>query len=598
MEAIDRTLYNELLKLDPATLEKMYLELEGYERKPVDVETFVTDPYYLGNYFEGKFRKFWLKVLKDIFPSPYQSSPYWLITLRGSIGTGKTTTACVGVAYDVYKLLCLKSPQKALGVIGNTKIVFAILNMTLGLASDVVWDKLSRMFSASPFFFEQMSSLPSRGRDSLFPKGIDFSIGSRIGHTLGKDIVGAIVDEANFEVIKGQVEETFNSLLRRIQSRYMQDGKIPGKIWIVSSESDKASTLNKLSDRYRNKQGVYTVQASLWEVVPERYSGKTFKVFVGSETRPPEIITEQNKNLLSLEPDRIIDVPIEHKEDFEVDLVSSLRDLAGYSTSSTYKLFKLKHKLNEAITVTNIFPDEIQLDFDDDQDQIQNYLLVSDYFMNPLQKDVPRCIHIDIGLSGDRLGIAASFVSGYKEKSVRDPYTFQETVEIVPTIITEWCLGIKAKGDQQIPLYKVRLFLNWLVSLGYNIDIITCDGFQSADMIQWAKKAGFNSEVFSVDRTSLPYLQFRTAIYEGSQVIPSNDILKMELQELELSADGKKVDHPPVFSNGEKGSKDIADAVCGSSCVARDRSDNYKVLFLHQPEVSLSSELQELFWGM
>jgi len=588
----------ELLEnLSPEELEELLFELDDYEEKPVDIETFVTHPDFLGNYFEGGFRKFWLERLKEIYPTPYHS-PYWLVILRGAIGLGKTTLACTGIAYDIYRLLCMRSPQKALGVIESTKIVFAIMNMTLGLATDVVWDKLSRMFGTSPWFTSQMAKMPRINKESLFPKRIDIFVGSRIGHTLGKDVIGAIIDEANFEVLKGQVQETFTSLLRRIQSRFMQaGGVIPGRIWIVSSESEKGAALNKLADQYRKKRGVCEIKAALWEVIPERYSGRFFKVFVGSETRPPEVITEQNQKLIELEPDRIIDVPIEHWDDFTTDIHAALRDLAGYSTSSSYKLFRLRHKVVEALSVTNIFPDEISLDFDDEEDQIQNYLLYPDYFRNPLEKNIPRCIHIDIGLSGDRLGIAASFVSGFKERVVRDPHTFEESVEVVPIVVTEWCLGIKAKPGQQIPLYKIRQFLNWLSMLGYPIDTVTCDGFQSADMLQWVKKAGFTADLYSVDRTSLPYLQFRSAIYEGLQVMPRNEILKKELLGLELSPDGKKVDHPDKFSDGEKGSKDIADAVCGSSCVVRERADNYKMLFVRTYEESMSSELKEMFWG-
>ncbi|RLG76926.1 MAG: hypothetical protein DRO14_03075, partial [Thermoprotei archaeon] len=397
---------------------------------------------------------------------------------------------------------------------------------------------------------------------------------------------------------KGQVYEIFTSLLRRIQSRFMgSGGVIPGRIWVVSSESDKGAALNRLVTQYKGKRGVLEVRASLWEVMPERYSGETFKVFVGSETRPPEIIDKHNIKLLELEPDRVIDVPVEHYDDFKVDIHAALRDLAGFSTSSTYKLFRLKHKLIEALTVTSIFPDEISLDFDDESDQIQNYLLYPDYFQNPLKKEVPRCIHIDIGLSGDRLGIAASFVSDFKERVTRDPHTFEEIVELVPVIVCEWCLGIKAKPGQQVPLYKVRQFLSWLTAQGYLVDVVTCDGFQSADMLQWVKKSGFTGELFSVDRTSLPYLTFRTAVYEGTLVMPKNEILKKELLELELTPDGKKVDHPEKFEDGEKGTKDIADAVCGSGCVARERADSYKLLFLKGEEESVGGRLKEVFWG-
>lgn len=57
----------------------------GYERVPVDIETFINDDYYLGMMMRETLYPFWLDELKKIFPSPVLTKhPY--IALGGAIG--------------------------------------------------------------------------------------------------------------------------------------------------------------------------------------------------------------------------------------------------------------------------------------------------------------------------------------------------------------------------------------------------------------------------------------------------------------------------------------------------------------------------------
>ena len=468
-----------LSQLDINELEECYSYICDYEATPVHINEFLDSEHYLGNYFGGKLRSYWRDVLNEIYPSPFYS-PYYLVALRGSIGQGKTTAACVGMAYDLHKLMCMKVPQTSLGIIPTSKIVFVIFNMTLSLATDVVWDKMSHLFRQSPYFSRLIGPLlvKRRDRDTLLPKRVDFNIGSRMGHSLGKDVHSAILSEANFEVIHGQVYKSFNSLLTRMESRFMDaTGSIPGKIWIDTSESDKSSVVNRIVDQYRNKSGVYVSQAALWEVIPEKYSGETFSVYVGSEVRPPEIISDDNV-IKKAEPENCIEVPKEHFDRFEADVHASLRDLAGRSTGSSYKLFRLKDRLAQAVKVSRLLPDTIRLDFDDDSDQISNYITVPGYFANSIRKAVPRCIHIDIGLTGDRLGIGCAYVGSFSQRKYRDPHTFKEIKELAPNVLGEWAVGIEPTPGKQVPLYKIRLFLQWLTQQGYVIGWITSDGFQ------------------------------------------------------------------------------------------------------------------------
>jgi len=508
-----------------------------------------------------------------------------------------TSVACAGLAYDIYKLILMNAPQESFGLVRSTKILFAIFNRTLSLTTDVVWDKLSQMFVQSPFFYQFVGVFGSKKKrsfgsdDTLFPNRVDFIMGSRMGHALGQAIHSAIISEANFEVIEGQTYKTFNSVLRRMESRFIGSDGIPGKIWIDSSETDKFSAVNKIVDSYRRSQGVKVSQAAVWDVKPHRYGTARFWVFKGSDVKQPELLQLDSPILIS-EPENCIQVPTEHKDAFEADTVEALRDLAGIATGSKYRLFRLKDRLTKAVAVSPLFPDKFQLDFDDDNDQISNYCLVKNYFLNPLNKGYPRNIHLDIGLSGDRLGIAGSYVTKFRDRIYRDISTFQEVSESVPEVVCEWCIGIEPKNGKQVPLFKIRAFIQWLSSVGYPVGRITSDGFQSAEMIQLLTKMGFTAELLSMDKTSTPYTEVRNALYEGRVMVPQNKLLKEELENLEVTPDGTKVDHQP------DGSKDLADAACGSIYTAMIDASKIRLMHYVEKKQSVGTEnLQNIFWN-
>jgi hypothetical protein len=294
--------------------------------------------------------------------------------------------------------------------------------------------------------------------------------------------------------------------------------------------------------------------------------------------------------IITAEPDNCIHVPQEHFERFEADIHAALRDLAGVSTSASYKLFRLREKLHAGLIMTPIFPDVIKLDFDDETDQIIDYCQVPGFFDKPIEN--PRYVHLDMALSDDRLGISCAFVRQFRERKSRDINTFQEVVESVPEVAVEWATTIEAVAGKQIPLYKIRLFLMQLSRKGYMIGRVSADlRMLSADTLQGLQKAGFDTEYVSVDKTPTPYYTLRTILYEGRGYLPNSPLLRKELAELEVSPDGTKIDHPL------KGSKDMADAVCGAVYTASQNADRNKLIFFSPKKTYGDSKVVDMFWG-
>jgi hypothetical protein len=592
-----KQLENKLDDLSIQDLEEIMFSLGDYEEMPVDIETFVTDEYYLGGFFNGKFRPYWLEVLKRIFPSPACKDEYNIVVLKGSIGRGKTWAGCVGILYDIHKLLCLKSPQEHIGAMWKDRLFNVFFDVTEKGAEESGWGSVTSMMNSSPYFREQLAKAPKIKTGSLLPKNIDLKIASRLHQTLGKGVLNVLLDEANFGIIKNQVPDVFNSLLRRRQSRFL-----PGKIWITTSEKSSSSAVNNILKGYEGKEGVYIdggsiENSALWHVVPERYSKERFKIFVGNETIQPEIIENDESNLLKEFPELIIDVPEELRSEFERDIHSTLRDLAGIGTELTYRLFKDKVRLNKAIKTAAIFPDVIQLDFDDDNDQIYSRLLFKEYFNNTPYGNNPRTIHIDIGLTNDSLGIAACVLTGFEKKRILDPVTLEYVDVTVPMTATEWSFGIKNKPGQEVPLDKVKTFLFWLAKKKYPINCISFDSYQSRHFKQLMEKEGFTVDIVSVDKETYPYFNLRDCMYKGYHTVPHSantdkkQNLKKELQELEVIDSGRRVDHPI------EGSKDIADGVAGSHYVMTRDAYKYRWSFAKPIEKSRSEKFIEDVWG-
>lgn len=130
-------------ELSDAGISKTYEDIlyEDYEEIPVDVETFLKDPNYLGKGLindEGQFTVFpyWVKVLKDIFPTNIDTA-YNTLALTGAIGLGKSFEAVLCMLYQLYRMMCLKDPYIHYGLQPIDKITFAFMNITLDASKGV-----------------------------------------------------------------------------------------------------------------------------------------------------------------------------------------------------------------------------------------------------------------------------------------------------------------------------------------------------------------------------------------------------------------------------------------------------------------------------
>lgn len=162
-----------------------------YEELPVDIDTFIEDPNYLGRSTDnGKaIYPYWRGILRTVFA---EDSQIVEVCETGAIGLGKSTIASIGLAYIMHKLLCLKSPATYYNLLEGSHIAIAIFNIDLSHGYGQGYSKLQSMLKLSPWFIKH-GSLLGRGANQVAEdiknnEYVSSDVLDRLTYTPGKDI--------------------------------------------------------------------------------------------------------------------------------------------------------------------------------------------------------------------------------------------------------------------------------------------------------------------------------------------------------------------------------------------------------------------------
>lgn len=404
---------------------------------------------------------------------------------------------------------------------------------------------------------------------------------SRELHLLGKDVFSLYLDEVNFMESKttqpnrgvdlkeeeGQAYEIYNAARSRIMSRFMRPGgSVPGMTILISSKTNQLSFLDKHIQKVKediDKKKVYVADFARWEVQPaSRFILKKFKVQVGDAVRASKILKDGEESPVGA---TIVEVPGEFKDEFEMSIERALREVAGVATQGLSPLFREMKTITDCIDTTRKHPFTKQVVSISTMSEIE----IIDYLINDrlfdvkggslsvrLNPSIPRAIHLDLALNGDRAGFAMGHISGLRKvKKMRADYTYY--FDYAPEIVVDIVLSIELLEQGQIDFGKIRTFINALNDFGFNIKSLSADRFQSADTLQIFKKMGWDTGIISVDTTTEPYMYLKQVCLDKRISYYDYPLLNKELKDLEYDMDKDKIDHP------KNSSKDAADAVAG-----------------------------------
>lgn len=255
-----------------------------------------------------------------------------------------STTA---MAYTIYQMSCLKNPQRAYGIDIGSHIYVAMISVTEKVAKRVVINELIGKIRHSRYFQENFK--PKEAPSQLevrFPTNIQVVAGSTGSSAMiGLNVFSGLIDETSFlgeskkldrhgrEVVVDMGEQIYKSIIRRMKSRFQRVGRLPGVLILASSKERPSAFIEKRVHQAREVDDpmVFVREYATWDVHPaEKFSGKFFKVVVGTERISSRILSddpeeEQRYQDLGLQ---IVNVP----EDYRADFVS---DIDGCLTGDT-----------------------------------------------------------------------------------------------------------------------------------------------------------------------------------------------------------------------------------------------------------------------
>lgn len=558
------------------TLHRFMAQLE---RPPVSIETFLDSEDFMG----ATDMVLWPKVREAIIElncNWWRGEEGWRDgkgayiegLMMGATGIAKSTIAMISIIYHTYLLTCLKNPQAWYGLPSTTSIVFPIMGAKPHVVNKVVYAPLRKMMEVMPYF-QAYAPMDKYVESEILLKEKNIRIvkaGGDEDQILGEAVIGGMIDEINFmavvlrskkaEVTSGraglydQAEQVHHRMTTRKKGRFQRPGPTIGIVFPSSSTRYRGDFTDKRKGFVlRNKvRTTYIYEHRQFDIVPaDRFSGQMFRLVIGNDVYHDTRVLNDDEVMPA--GAWIVEVPIEYLDDFKNKPYDSLRDVLGVSHNALSPFIKSRHRVFESVEIGRergiqsiLLKDHVILGIDG-MPQVRP----NTYCTNPSK---PRYVHIDLSRTGDKCGIAMLRFDGL----VRTQRLGGEE-EFLPSATVEMSCTIQPDTNNEIDIADVRMFVKQLKDrYGYPIRGVSYDGFDSRESIQAWRKTGMRASTLSVDRSDVPYKQFRDAIYDQRLILLDDKVILDQLLDLEYDEDKAKVDHPVL------GEKDGIDAVCGA----------------------------------
>lgn len=574
--------------LDNAVHELIYNDNDAFiraitscKRIPVTIGQFMRDPEYLGS------QEYWPAIYRDLekmCPDTWvgETQPTEVI-LTGAIGIAKTVRTNIALTYALYVLSCFDSPHDLFGIIKEKPIVIGCTSARLKNAKDNVYSVVRKMFLGMPYT-QRHKIAYNKDKDAeleLTELGVTFLVfRPDMEQIQGYDMIAASVEEANSMIfvenskkvageenaVYDQAERVIHEAIMRRSSRFNRPKKCVtvGGVYVVSSANHDKDFVSKYIDKMnelgqRPDQLVFNQRA--WDVWPEwKYSKETFPVLVSTKEYSGKILAEKELTTKQYPLGaRIEHVPVTFLEKFQLNFEKAQRDIIGVSSTATDVFIKRPEFIRMAMKA---YSDNGFKSFTDRQ----NYdvgvhgmpMIIESNLPSEREKAIPRVVHTDLAVSGDKCGIAMSRVLGRVNEIILDEDE-KTVVQERSMFVTEMSISLQGSKGIEVDIEQV---VNFIVKLkkqyGLNIVMFSFDRWQSAEARQRIRKLGFKSTMFSSNDKPESYDFYRDLLYGQRLLLPNNEELFEESIHLQKNEKTGKVDHAPGFHN------DICDAVVSS----------------------------------
>ena len=537
------------------------LDGEEFEERPVDLQTFVTSPEYLGlpplselqyTLIEKSSQIYKESTLKKLFGDTegeriYKQTCTEVIAQLGK-GSGKDYSSTIAVAYIVYLLLCLKDPATYYGKPPGDSIDILNIAINSQQANNVFFKGFKTRIDRSPWF---AGKYESKASEMKFDKAITVHSGhSEREAWEGYNVIVVILDEISGFAIENTTGHDQAKTADAIYEMYRAsvDSRFPdfGKVILLSFPRFKNDPIQKFYDSViAEKQTLIRSHKFKMDTeLPDGIEGNEFEI----EWEEDHINSYLIPKVYALRRPTWEVNPTRSIEDFKVAFYKNSLDALGRFACMPPEMidafFKSREKVEKAFNNTGL--------------AVDSFGRLEEWFKPDPEKKY--FLHVDLAQKHDHCAVAMAHVDRWVNIKVTNEYS-----QPAPIVSVDAVRYWTPTPDKSVDFTEVKDYILSLRTRGFNIVVCTFDRWNSHDMMQQLKAYGINTEILSVAKKH--YDDMAMVVLEERLSGPHIPLLIDELLQLKIMRD--RVDHP------RKGSKDLADAVCGSifNSISRTRAD-------------------------
>jgi hypothetical protein len=526
------------------------LEGEEFEEQPVEIEEFVTSTDYLGLPPLSQNQYTMIKAMTQVYKKDTlvrwlgeeEGEKRWKQTCNEVIfqlgkGSGKDYTSTIAAAYITYLLLCLKDPAVYYGKPPGDSI--DILNIAINAvqANNVFFKGFKQRIEKSPWFIGKYN--PKAGSIEF-----DKSITVHSGHSEreaweGYNVLVVVLDEISGFALESTTGHDQAKTAQSIYDMYRASltSRFPdfGKLILLSFPRFKNDFIQqKYEEAIASKETVIkTHEFILNPDLPEDEPGNKFSI----SWEEDHIVAYKVPKTYALKRPTWEINPTRSIEDFKIDFYKNAEDalsrFACMPPEAVDAFFKSREKIETAFNNPNLAVDSSGR--------------YAEWF-KPID-DKEYFIHVDLAQKHDHCAVSLAHVEKWVNMKVGNEYA-----QSAPVVVVDAVRFWTPTASKSVDFTDVKDYILSLRQRGFNIKLTTFDRWNSHDMMQQLRGYGMNTELLSVAKKH--YEDMAMIIAEERVKGPRIDLLIDELLQLRIMRD--RVDHP------RKGSKDLADAVCGS----------------------------------
>ena len=548
------------------------LDGEEFEERPVDLQTFVTSPDYLGlpplsdlqyTLIEKSSQIYKEATLKKLFGEQegervYKQTCTEVIAQLGK-GSGKDYSSTIAVAYIVYLLLCLKDPATYYGKPPGDSIDILNIAINSQQANNVFFKGFKTRIDRSPWF---IGKYDPKASEMKFDKAITVHSGhSEREAWEGYNVIVVILDEISGFAIENTTGHDQAKTADAIYEMYRAsvDSRFPdfGKVILLSFPRFKNDPIQKFYNSViADKETIVrSHKFKMDEDLPDGIEGNEFEI----EWEEDHINSYLIPKVYALKRPTWEVNPTRSIEDFKTSFYKNSLDALGRFACMPPEMidafFKSREKVEKAFNNTGLAVDKfgrLEEWFKPDPDK--------KYFL-----------HVDLAQKHDHCAVAMAHVENWVNVRVTNEYS-----QPAPIVSVDAVRYWTPTPDKSVDFTEVKDYILSLRTRGFNITVCTFDRWNSHDMMQQLKQYGINTEILSVAKKH--YDDMAMVVLEERLHGPHIPLLIDELLQLKIMRD--RVDHP------RKGSKDLADAVCGAiyNSISRTRPNVNDEVNIHTYE--------------